>query len=90
MAHSLLATVGCVVGGFAISFLVACCIALWSSGAGNIVDRTVDSWFFRYCVDNPYFRYPYSLVFALGPLSFDFQSIHRLRGHGCCPAPFFC
>jgi len=73
IAHSLLATVGCFVGAFTIGFMVAGLIALWSSGPGNIVDRAVDSWFFRYCVDNPYFLLPIFFSFCLGSIVFRFS-----------------
>jgi hypothetical protein len=54
-------------------FLVALPIGLFSSGEGNVVDRAVNSWFARYCVDNPYFIAPIVMAACLGFISHRFS-----------------
>jgi hypothetical protein len=73
IAHSAMATMGSLIGGVALGFLCSLFAALWSSGAGNIVDRAADSWFFRHLVDNPYFLVPVFVSFCVGFFVFRFS-----------------
>jgi hypothetical protein len=73
IAHSAIATVGCLVAGIALSFSFSLLIALWSSGAGNIVDRAGDTWFFSHLVDNPYFLVPVVFSSCMGFFAFRFS-----------------
>jgi hypothetical protein len=71
LRHSLLATLGSLFGGYLIGFLIALPFGFVSSGIGNIVDKTVDTWFFRHCVDSTFPLFPVLTALWLG------LSIHR-------------
>jgi ABC-type dipeptide/oligopeptide/nickel transport system permease component len=72
LLHSIAATVGSVLTGILLAFLLALPIGLFSSGMGNVVDRATDTSVFRYA-DNPYFAVPVAIAACLGFLSHRFS-----------------
>jgi hypothetical protein len=73
LVHSAAATAGSLFVGFVSGLLIALAISPFSAGTGNIVDRAVDSWFFRHCVDNPYFMTSILSAVCLGFMSHRFS-----------------
>lgn len=66
LAHSILATVGAMLGGILLSVLVSLPFAFFSSGMGNIFDRIGDTWFLRYGVDGPFPIVPVLVAACIG------------------------
>jgi hypothetical protein len=72
LSQSLVATAGALVAGILLTFIVALPFGWLSSGMGNIVDRTVDTWIVRYLSEEPYFVFPVVTAACLGFLSYKF------------------
>lgn len=69
LAHLLVATLGAIIGGSVLAFLLALPFAFFSSGPGNIVDRAGDTLIARYSLNEPYFALPVLMAACLGFLS---------------------
>jgi hypothetical protein len=70
VVQSIIATVGSIIGGYLVGFLIALPFGFASSGLGNIVDKTVDTWFFRHWVDCTFPILPVATAACLGFLSY--------------------
>lgn len=68
----ILGTAGSLFLGSVLGFVLALPFGYFSSGEGNIVDRTDDTWFVQYLTDNPYFAVQIVTAICLGFLSYRF------------------
>ena len=73
LVHSIIATIGSMLVSYLAGFVVALPIGFFSSGQGNVVDRTVDTWFWRYCIDSSYFVAQIVTAACLGFISYRFS-----------------